>query len=401
MPLDKEWLHRVKRWETALWQTCFQSLGEITLNGFTTLDNLSPVQALDYQFLPMPPGTPWGTKWEYGWFKSTLVVPSDAAGQRFVLSANPANGSSEPGECLVWANGKAIGSLGWARQSITLARAALPGTEYDLLIEAYAGHGKLVVEGGPVPYGTTRIPEPPLAQCVVGPTTFGIWREEIYQLALDFSTLIDIHDHTDPLSLRVAEIARGLMDATLIVDPELTEAEYLESARLAREHLQPLLQCTNGSTAPTLYAFGHAHLDVAWLWPLQETQRKMARTISNQLSLMDEYPEYCFLQSQPHLYQMLRDHYPDLYADLLSTVASGRVIADGAMWVEADTNLTAGESLSRQILYGKRFFREEFGVDSRILWLPDVFGYSGALPQILRGCDCDGFATQKITCAYQ
>ena len=162
-----------------------------------------------------------------------------------------------------------------------------------------------------------RMPEPPPTQCVVGPTTFGIWREDIYQLAVDFSTLLDIHNGLDPLILDgLSEIAQGLMDATLLVDPELPEAEYLASAQQARDRLQPLLACTNGSTAPTLYAFGHAHLDIAWLWPLQETERKMARTIANQLALLDEYPEYRFLQSQPHLYQMLRDNYPEIYAEL-------------------------------------------------------------------------------------
>ena len=400
MPMNKEWLHRVKRWETALWETCYRPLAELSLFGFTTFKHLTPGQALDYPFDPMPPGKPWGAKWEYGWFKTRLVVPPDAAGKRLVFTAEPASQEPSPGECLVWVNGKAVGSLSWARHYITLDTNAKPGTEFDILIEAYAGHGKLLIGGGPHPYDAVRVPEPPAMQCVVGPTSFGIWREGVYQLAVDFSTLFDIHNGTDPLSLRVSEIAQGLMDATLLVDPELPEAEYLASALLARERLKPLLACTNGATAPSLYAFGHAHLDIAWLWPLQESARKMARTIANQLRLLNEYPEYRFLQSQPHLYTMLRDHYPEIFTELKSAVASGRIIADGAMWVEADTNLSGGESLIRQVLYGKQFFRQELGIESDILWLPDVFGYSGALPQILSGCKCKGFTTQKITWAY-
>jgi alpha-mannosidase len=400
MPLNKEWLHRVQRWETALWETCYRPLEELSLVGFTTFDHLTPEQAHNNHFSSMPPGTRWGAKWEYGWFKTTLVVPPEADGQRLVFTASPAFQDSSPGECLVWINGKAAGSFSWARNFLSLAVNAVPRTTYDILIEAYAGHGKMIVDGGPQPFGSNRLSEPPLAQCVVGSTSIGIWREEIYQLAVDFSTLLDLHNGLDPLSLRVSEIAQGLMDATLLVDPELPESEYLTSAQQARQRLQPLLACTNGSTAPLLYAFGHAHLDIAWLWPLQETARKMARTIANQLSLLDEYPEYCFLQSQPHLYQMLQSQYPEIYAGLKSAVASGRIIADGAMWVEADTNLSGGESLIRQIINGKRFFREEFGIESTILWLPDVFGYSGALPQILNGCGCSGFTTQKITWAY-
>jgi len=136
---------------------------------------------------------------------------------------------------------------------------------------------------------------------------------------------------------------------------------------------------------------------VAWLWPLAETERKMARTASNQLALIDEYPEYVYQQSQAHLFYMLKNRYPQLYERFKRAVQAGRVAADGAMWIEADTNISGGESLIRQIIWGRTFFRDELGVDSRVLWLPDVFGYSGALPQILRGCGCVGFATQKIT----
>ena len=111
-------------------------------------------------------------------------------------------------------------------------------------------------------------------------------------------------------------------------------------------------------------------------------------------------PNYKFLQSQPHLYWMLQKRYPELYERFKAAVKAGNVIADGAMWVEADTNVAGGEALIRQVMYGRQFFKEEFGVDSRVLWLPDVFGYSGALPQILKGCGVIGFATQKITWAY-
>jgi alpha-mannosidase len=151
---------------------------------------------------------------------------------------------------------------------------------------------------------------------------------------------------------------------------------------------------------PTLFAFGHAHIDVAWLWPLQETERKIARTAINQLVLFEEYPEFRFLQSQPHLYWMLQKDYPELYQRFKAAIQTGQLIADGGMWVEADTNISGGEALIRQVLYGRQFFRDELGVDSRVLWLPDVFGYSGALPQILAGCGMAGFSTQKITWAY-
>jgi alpha-mannosidase len=174
----------------------------------------------------------------------------------------------------------------------------------------------------------------------------------------------------------------------------------LETVAACRERLQPLLEAENGSTVPEMFAFGHSHIDVAWLWPLAETERKMGRTMATQLALMEQYPEYVFLQSQPHLYRMCEDRYPGIYERLKEAAKRGQLVPDGGSWVEPDTNISGGESLIRQFLHGKRFYQEEFGVDSELLWLPDVFGYSGALPQIMRGCGVKYFSTQKIFWAY-
>ena len=209
-----------------------------------------------------------------------------------------------------------------------------------------------------------------------------------------------IRESLDPEALRVDEIDAALRDFTVMVDFEQPHDEMLAGVRACRERLQPLMACVNGSTAPQMYAFGHSHIDVAWLWPLAETERMCVRTFGTQLALMDEYPEYRFLQSQPHLYWMAKNHYPQVYARVKQAVARGQWMPEGGMWVEADTNLSGGESLIRQFIHGKRFFREEFGVESEILWLPDVFGYSGNMPQIMRGCGVKYFATAKIFWAY-
>ena len=160
------------------------------------------------------------------------------------------------------------------------------------------------------------------------------------------------------------------------------------------------MQAHNGSSAPLMYGVGNAHLDVCWLWNLPVTRRKTARTFAQQLRLLDEYPEARFFQSQPVLYEMCREYYPDVFEGIKRQVAAGRWIADGAMWVEPDTNMPCGEALVRQFLYGKRYFKEVFGVDSRLCWLPDTFGYSAVLPQILAGCDVDYLTTQKIFWTY-
>ena len=395
MALTIEWKHRVELWEKALWDACYHPLQPVELEGFATTDHLTPQQALLRTFQPMPPGTPWGAKWEYGWFRTSVTVPPEAEGKRVVIRLNPGGVES-----VVWINGQAAGSFGWGHKEITLSRQAAAGQRYEILLESYAGHGHITVGDGPYPHGVESVPEPGPTQCMVGESTLGIWREEVYQAAVDFTTLFELGQLLDPLSLRACQIDEALMDATLIIDPELPETEMLETIRAGRERMRPLLEKRNGPTMPTLFAFGHAHIDVAWLWPLRHTERKMAATVLNQLSLFEEYPEFRFLQSQPHLYWMLQQCYPEIYARFKQAVREGKVIADGGMWVEADTNLSGGESLIRQILYGRAFFRDELGVDSRVLWLPDVFGYSGALPQILKGCGMIGFATQKITWAY-
>ncbi len=394
MALNEEWKHRIERWQTAIWASCYQTLGTIDLSGYVTKEYLMAEQALKGPFAPMPSGTRWGAKWEYGWFKGNFVLPESASGKRIVVRL------AAGGESLVWINGVVAGSVGWAHKEITITTAGKPGEQYDVLLEAYAGHGPISVGEGPQLYGTQWMPEPGLTQAFVDVSTFGIWHEDVYQLAVDFTTLYELRGHLDPQTLRVADIDQALMNATLIYDPELPPDEMVATALAARACLKPALDCTNGSTMPVLHAFGHAHIDVAWLWPWQETERKMARTVANQLALFEEYPEYKFLQSQPHLYVMLRKRYPELYERVKVAIQAGKFIPDGAMWVEADTNLAGGEALIRQVVLGRKFFRDEFGIDSRVLWLPDVFGYSGAVPQILKGCGCSGFATQKITWAY-
>jgi len=147
----------------------------------------------------------------------------------------------------------------------------------------------------------------------------------------------------------------------------------------------------------TITVSGHAHLDLAWLWPYWRTRQKIAHTIANVLALMERYPDYRYSQSQPQLLQWLKEDLPEVYARVKERVEQGRFEPVGAMWVESDCNLPSGESLVRQIMHGTRFLREEFGITPRVIWLPDVFGYSAALPQIMRGCAIPCFMTTKIS----
>ncbi|NSW54292.1 MAG: alpha-mannosidase [Anaerolineae bacterium] len=405
MALTEGWKRRLETWQSAISQSVYRPLGPVALDGFTTMEQLTPQQALQREFKPMPAGTPWGAKWEYGWFKSTITLPAEAAGQRIVIALynvfNPMEWNwGDPAESVVWVNGRAAGALDFGHKEITLTHNAKPGDTFEILYECFGGNGMRNEGRGPVVYGRESVPEPGPTQTIVPHLNFGIWREDVFQLLIDFTMLLNARDAMDQNALRVAQIDRALMDASHATDMELPEAEMLESAKAGRALLKPVMECVNGSTAPVFYTFGHGHLDVEWLWNLAETERKMARTVSTQLSLMEEYPGYRFLQSQPHLMNMLKLRYPEIYERFKEAVKGGQMIVEGGMWVEADTNITGGESLIRQFIHGKRFMQDEFGVNSRIMWLPDVFGYSGAMPQIMAGCGIDGFMTAKIYWAY-
>jgi alpha-mannosidase len=394
MALTLEWRHRLDRWRDELPRHFYHPLNIVTLEGFVTKEQLTPREALERTFTPMPAGTDWGAKWEYGWFKGDLTLPEAAAGQRIALAVDVG------AESIIFINGEAAGARDRFHKEITLTTEGKPDTHYDILIEGYAGHGPRRAHAGPTPPDRETVPEPGPTQATVGETTFGIWEEDVYQLWLDVETLFQIRENTDLESLRVAEIDAGLQDFTTIVDFELPHAEMLETVRACRERLKPLMACVNGTTTPKMFAFGHAHIDVAWLWPLAETERKAGRTFATQLALMKAYPEYKFLQSQPHIYRMVEERYPKLYERIKAAVKAGQFIPEGGAWVEPDTNISGGEALIRQFIHGKRFFKDEFGVDCEFLWLPDVFGYSGALPQIMRGCGVKYFSTQKIFWAY-
>lgn len=173
--------------------------------------------------------------------------------------------------------------------------------------------------------------------------------------------------------------------------------DFYENLPKVLEELRKTLRNAKTPTGVTVHTIGHTHIDVAWLWRLKHTREKAQRSFSTVLRLMEEFPEYIFLQTQPQLYDYLRTDNPELYAQIKKRVKEGRWEPEGAMWLEADCNLASGESLVRQLVYGIRFFQQEFGTECKYLWLPDVFGYSWALPQILRQCGIDTFMTTKIS----
>ena len=381
---------RVEAWREALARQLFTPAAPVAFSGFTTLERLTPEAAGTRPRAPFPPGTPWGKCWEYGWFFADVELPATCAGRRVILTGGVG------GEQLVCVNGRPVGSIDRQHPYVTLTRQAAPGERFHIAVESYAGHGARLEGYGPCPPEEKPLPEVPAAQCAVAPAFAAVWNEDAYQLLLDVETLARLLEVLPGRSLRAMRVSEALDEFTRIVDFEQPAPARDADYRRARAFLAPLLACHNGSTAPEYIVMGQSHIDLAWLWPVEETYHKASRTFSNQLTLMAEYPEYRFLACEPALLEMLRAHSPGLFDALLEAHRRGQIIPDGAFYVECDTNLPSGESLVRQLMWGKRWFREVFGAESRVAWQPDTFGFSGALPQLLQGFGIPYFATQKL-----
>ena len=388
--MGRQWADRLRIWSEQFDKHFYRKYRTLAVEFFPSMERLPLAQAEAGPFSPAPVGMKWGRKWEYGWFRTAFTVPAELEGQRLVLTLGTAP------EMLVFVNGKEAGSIDRQHHYLTLTRNARAGTTYRILAECYAGHGVRNEGAGPVGFEEESVPEPPEAQVTLGDSAIGIWNEPVFQAAMDYRTLYSLLKKLPDRSLRAMRILAGLKQFTYIADFELPEPELTESIVQADAVLKPLLACKNGSTAPEFTVFGQSHLDLAWLWPEAETLRKTARTYTNQLSLMEEYPDYRFLLCEPPILEYLKQWYPQVFDRVKAGVREGKFYPDGAVWVESDTNIPSGESLIRQTVWGKRWYRRELDTDSRMAWMPDTFGFSAALPQILKKCGVPYFATQKL-----
>lgn len=324
-----------------------------------------------------------------------MTLPEAAAGKRVMLhiGAGP--------EMLVFVNGREAGSIDKQHALVELTDRAVPGQHFEIYAEVYAGHGVRAESGGIFSRESIPVPEPPEHQCTVGSSHFGIWDEELFRIYADYHTLYELWKAMPDSDLRTMKIGEALQRFTLTADFEAEEPLGRISIRKAGEYLRPLLEKHNSDTMPEYTVFGQSHIDLAWLWTQEETKRKSARTYSNQIRLMERYPDYKFLLCSPTVLENLKEYYPNLFARVKELAKEGRFLPEGGLYVESDTNLAGGESLIRQFVLGKRWFQKEFGVDSRLAWLPDTFGFTGALPQIMAGCRVPYFATQKCCAAIR
>ena len=346
-------------------------------------------------FESLPEGAIWGQGNQRAWFRLRGTVPNHWKPEEVTLwldTGTEALVRDETGRILhALVSGGAFDDTSWrmARPFLKLGAQAAPGGDVSLWAEAacmtHPGSEKL---DGPIPEGfeDAGFPAGRLHRA-----RLGRWNQAVWSLYLDMEVLADLMASLPRDSVRAARIFRALR---LACDSLGREPDNFDAVR---QLLAPVQQAPAAHSTSTAIAVGHGHLDSAWLWSVAIGRDKVVRTFANQLALLDEYPDYVFGASAMLHYNWIKEGEPELYERIKAYVKEGRWEVQGAMWVESDVNLPSGESLIRQILFGRHFCQEEFGFRPQELWLPDVFGYPASLPEIMRACGVSTLITQKIS----
>ncbi|MCM0649657.1 alpha-mannosidase [Clostridium swellfunianum] len=327
-------------------------------------------------------GLMWGGKNVLVWFKSPIItLPESYINKKVALylelsdytvpSVNP--------ESLIYVNGTPIQGCDKNHREIVVPKELIKDGKLEVNVKAFSGRRD---------YKNKFL----YAEVV----TIDEKTENLYltmKMALHTALTLPKDDYMRGVILSVIDNTLNLIDWR-----EEGSDNFYDSIYKALFYIKEELKAAAGrSKRPEVTCIGHSHIDVAWYWQLWHTREKVSRTFSTVLNLMKQYPDYYFLQSQPQLYKYIKEDYPEIYEKIKERVAEGRWEATGGMWVEADSNVTSGESLVRQLLFGTRFFKKEFGVDNKLVWLPDAFGFSGNLPQIMKKSGFDYFLTTKIS----
>ncbi len=314
------------------------------------------------------------------WFRTNIKVPEEFDKKPVWLHIRTQlehwDDSRNP-QFLVFVNGEVVQGLDINHREILLSECANKGDEYQIDLQSYTGtmHNEFRLLGN-----------------------LEVIDKEIQGLYYDIQVPLwglNRMKEDDKIRLDIETIVNETVNLIDLRKPY--SEEFYESIHQARAFIKKALyEDFAGFDEVIATCIGHTHIDVAWLWTVEQVRQKSCRSFATVLKLMEEYPNYKFMSSQPILYNFVKERHPKVYEKIKERIKEGRWEAEGGMWVEADCNLTSGESLVRQFIFGKRFFREEFGVDNRILWLPDVFGYSAALPQIMKKSGIDYFMTTKL-----
>lgn len=338
-----------------------------------------------------------GERWQgrdlYAWLTADIEIPAGWVGRKVVGRFNfgrTGGGNNSGFESLLYINGSPYQGVDANHQEVFLPQTVTDSSEGStceklaLAFRLWSG-----LEGG----GWPAEQEHRLQRAEVA------WLDEtvddLYYTGKAIIETVEVLEQNRP---ERQELLTILNRACLLIDWSRPGSDsFFRSVTVARDLLRNELKRLDKQHRVTVHCIGHTHIDVAWLWRLKHTREKAARSFSTVLRLMELYPEYMFLQTQPQLYEYLQADYPDIFAHIQRRVQEGRWEAAGGMWLEADCNLPSGESLVRQLLLGTKFLREQFGVACTYLWLPDVFGYSWALPQILQKSGISTFVTTKLS----
>ncbi len=323
----------------------------------------------------------WGGHREYFWFETFVTIPENFDGKCVVYELRTGKegewDATNP-QFSAYVNGKRIQGLDVNHREIILSENAKKGETYRIILSAFTGdqNFKLIMD-----------------------SEIKILDRETEKYYYDISVPYNVARLLDNSDGNSIKIIQTLNESLNLLDLRVEYSkEYYESLKKAQKYVtEEFYNKYCGHSDELVYCVGHTHIDVAWLWTLAVTEDKSVRSFSTVLELMRQYPEYVFMSSQPQLYKYVKKNAPEVYEEIKARVAEGRWETEGGMFVEADCNLSSGESLVRQLVYGKKFFKEEFGKDNEILWLPDVFGYSAALPQIMKKCGIKYFMTTKIS----
>lgn len=322
----------------------------------------------------------WGYRECYCWFRQTVKIPESFKGQHVIYNITPYARAWENEvnpQFIIYINGKVVQGGDSNHRYVTVTPCAEGGEELEIYINAYSDDWEW---RGEIQLGAQLQAFDDIAYCTY----------------FDILTPLKVAKYKDEDSDARVNILKALNEACNILNIDTNDREvFHESCVAASKYLDENLY--GKFEEATCWAVGHTHIDVAWLWRLRQSREKACRSFSTVLKLMEEYPEYKFMSSQAQLYEYVKEDYPEVFEKIKERVKEGRWEAEGSMWVEADTNVASGEALVRQFMVGKRFFRDEFGVDNKIMWLPDVFGYSAAIPQLIKKCGMDYFMTTKIS----
>lgn len=362
-----------------------------------------PAEGLALDFQPFSVGSAWGPAWGTTWFRVRGTVPPEWAGRRVEAVVDLGFDVSLPGfqcEGLVYLpDGTAVKSLNPRNQWVRIADAATGGEEVEFLIEAASNPVLLDVAHftSGHPFLPTREGDIRTSSRNMLYTTrrfdLAVFEPEVFELSLDLEVLLELQAELPATGPRRMRVLQALDDALDLLDLQ----DIPGTAAQARAALAPALESPAEASAHEISAVGHAHIDSAWLWPVRETIRKVARTTSSMTDLIGETDDFVYGMSSAQQYAWLKEHRPEVYEKVKAAVAAGRFLPLGGMWVESDTVMPTGEAIVRQFLYGQRFFEQEFGIRSKGVWLPDSFGYSPALPQLIRRAGFEWFFTQKIS----